>query len=111
MFVSEERDHWKEPSKYESPNMEWKDKMQSRAEGFFLKSRPLGKKKSRRDKVARVKEQRSVFIHSLIHLPAKPWLCDSTCRRSFAVLDSVQIRDQRAIIAVATAIHNFCSTL
>ena len=32
--------------------------MQSRAEGFFLKSRPLGKKESRSDKVARSKRRK-----------------------------------------------------
>ena len=52
-----------------------------------------------------------MFIHSLVHLPVKPRQCDSTCR-SFAVLDSVLIRDRRATtIAVTTAIHNFFSTM
>ena len=35
--------------------MELKDNMPSRAEGFFLKSRPLGKKESRKDKLAKSK--------------------------------------------------------
>ena len=77
LFVSEERDHWKEPSKYESPNMEWKDKMQSRAEGFFLKSRPLGKKKSRRDKVAKSKRPRigvDSFVDSFASKALALWL-------------------------------------
>ena len=50
--------------------MEWKDTMQSRAEGFFLKSRPLGKKESRSQegtKWQRAKDQRLAhsFAHSL----------------------------------------------
>ena len=56
MSVSGERDNWKEPSKYlETWQVTWKDNMPSRAEGFFLKSRPLGKKESRKDKLAKSK--------------------------------------------------------
>ena len=52
-----------------------------------------------------------MLIHSLVHLQVKLWQCDSTCR-SFAVLDSVLIRDRRAsTIAVTMAIHIFSSTL
>ena len=43
--------------------MEWKDTMQSRAEGFFLKSRPLGKKESRKDKLAKSKRVK-IGVHS-----------------------------------------------
>ena len=91
--------------------MELKDNMPSRAEGFFLKSRPLGRKESRKDKLAKSKGAKiGSFIRRLI-CQLEPRQCESTCR-SFAVLDSVLIRDRRAItIAVTTAIHNFFSTM
>ena len=48
------------------------------------------------------KEQKTKdrFIHSLVYLPVKPWQCESICR-IFAVLDSVLIRDRRAITIAA----------
>ena len=90
--------------------MELKDNMPSRAEGFFSRADHL---KERIKKGQTGKEQRSKdwFIHSQVDLPVKPRQCESTCR-SFAVLDSVLIRDRRAItIAVTTAIHNVFSTM
>ena len=62
--------------------------MQSRAEGNFLKSEHLERKKQDGTTWQRAKEQRLVFIHSLVHLQVKPWQSDSTCS-SFAVLDAV----------------------
>ena len=55
--------------------MEWKDNMQSRAEGnFFSKADHLEGKNQEGTNWERVKEQRLVFIHLLvrllIHLPA-----------------------------------------
>ena len=85
--------------------------MQSRAEGFFLKCDHLERKNQEGTSWQRAKEQRLLFIHSLVRLQVKPWQCDSTCR-SFAVPDSVLIRDRRAsTIAVTMAIQHFRSTL
>ena len=108
--VSGERDHWKDLSKYFEnlrANMERKDSMQSRAEGFFLKSRPLGKKESRRDKLAKSKRAK-IGVHSFAWFICQLSLGNVnllTCC-SFAVLDSVLIRDRRAITIGVTTCHN-----
>ena len=54
----------------------------------FLKSEHLERKGKNGTSWQRAKEQRLVFIHSLVHLQVKPWQSDSTCS-SFAVLDAV----------------------
>ena len=115
MSVSGERDHWKEPSKYlETWELTWNGKTTCKVvlKDFFSKADHLEKNNNQEGtNWERVKEKRLVFIHSLVNLPVKPWQCESTCR-SFAVLDSVLIRDRRAsIIDVTMAIQNFLPTV
>ena len=58
MSVSGERDHWKESSKYlETWEVTWNGKTTCKLvlKDLFLKSRPLGKKESRKDKLAKSK--------------------------------------------------------
>ena len=85
--------------------------MQSR-EGKFSQQQNTWKERIKKRQTG--KEYRSkdwCSFHSLVHLPVKPWQCESTCR-SFAVLDSVLIRDRRAsVISVTMAVQKFRSNL
>ena len=85
--------------------------MQSR-EGKFSQQQNTWKERIKKGQTG--KEYRSkdwCSFHSLVHLPVNPWQCESTCR-SFAVLDSVLIRDRRAsVIAVTMAVQKFRSNL
>ena len=76
--------------------MEWKDNMPSLAEGFFLKKQTTWKERIKKGQTDKEQRRKDWFIQSLVDLPVKPWQCESTCR-SFAFLDSVLIRDRRAI--------------
>ena len=54
--VSGERDHWKEPSKYLETlraNMEWKDNMQSRAEGKISQKQTTWKERIKKGQTAK----------------------------------------------------------
>ena len=72
MSVSGERDHWKEPSKYlETWEPTWNGKTPCKVvlKDFFSKADYLKRKNQERTNWQRAKEQRLVFIHSLVHLP------------------------------------------
>ena len=55
----------------------------------FLKSEHLERKGKNGTSWQRAKEQRLVFIHSLVHLQVKPWQSDSTRSSKTGVLDAV----------------------
>ena len=73
---------------------------------IFSKADHLERKNQEGTNLQRAKEQRLVFIHSLVHLPAKLWQCESTCR-SFAVLDSVFNQRSKS---QHSCCHNNCNT-
>ena len=79
--VSGERDHWKDLSKYlETWELTWNGKTTCKVvlKDFFSKADHLERKNQEGTTWQRAREQRLVFIHSLVHLPVKPWKCEST---------------------------------
>ena len=79
--VSGERDHWKDLSKYfETWELTWNGKTACKVvlKDFFSKADHLERKNQEGTSWQRAREQRLVFIHSLVHLPVKPWKCEST---------------------------------
>ena len=81
MSVSGERDHWKKPSKYLET---WELKHAKLCWGkFFSKADHLKRKNQQGTSWQRAKEQRLVFIHSLVHLAGKAlavWLLAAASR-------------------------------
>ena len=74
-----ERDHFKEPSKYLET---WELKhAKSCWRNIFSKADHLERKNQERTNSQRAKDQRLLFIHSLV----QPWQCDSTCRITMAI--------------------------
>ena len=87
MSVSGERDHWKEPSKYLET---WELKHAKSCWRIFSQKRPLGKKESREDKLAKSKRVRigvNSFAGSFASKALAVWLYLPQLRGSWLSFD------------------------